>query len=294
MKPTVGLADLVLPENNKQHMKRLAGLCFCMLSFFACKTVKKTAGIQEALSKKDTTQAVVIKEVKVDSGAIVKDILQKVVKNKIEYTTFNAKIKVDYESAEKSDSYTFYVSMKKDSVILIKVKGSFLGISSVGLEADIKKDSLILVQLVGDKSVKYRSINYLQEISQVPFDFSTLQDIIMGNPIYIDSNVLSYKSGSAELLVLMAGEMFKHLLTLNNSDFKILHSKLDDINVQRNRTCDISQNTYQPLGNFQFATYRKITVSEKSKLDIYLDFKEFSLNEPLKYTFEIPKNLKRK
>lgn len=231
-------------------MKRVAGLCICTLSFFACKTVKKTAGIQEALSKKDTTQAVVIKEVKVDSGAIVKDILQKVVKNKIEYNTFNAKIKVDYESAEKSDSYTFYVSMRKDSVILIKVKGSFLGISSVGLEADIKKDSLILVQLVGaDKSVKYRSISYLQEISQVPFDFSTLQDIIMGNPIYIDSNVQSYKSGPAELLVQMAGEMFKHLLTLNNSDFKILHSKLDDINVQRNRTCDISQNTYQPLGN---------------------------------------------
>ena len=92
----------------------------------------------------------------------------------------------------------------------------------------------------------------------------------------------------------MAGDVFKHLLTLNNSDFHILHSKLDDINVQRNRTCDISQNTYEPLGGYQFATYRKITVSEKSKLDIYLDFKEYSLNEPLKYSFEIPKNLKRK
>jgi hypothetical protein len=275
-------------------MKKIAVIVACSFIFFACKTVKKTAGIQEAISKKDTAQTVVVKEIKVDSGSIVRDILQKVVKNKIDYKTFNAKIKVDYESAEKSDNYTFYVSMRKDSVILIKVKGSFLGISSVGLEAKITRDSLVLVQLVGDKNVKYRSINYLQEISQVPFDYYTLQDIIMGNPIYIDSNVMSYKSSANELLVQMAGDVFKHLLTLNNSDFHILHSKLDDINVQRNRTCDISQNTYEPLGGYQFATYRKITVSEKSKLDIYLDFKEYTLNEPLKYSFEIPKNLKRK
>ena len=275
-------------------MKKFAGIVACSLILFACKTVKKTAGIQEAISKKDTAQTIVVKEIKVDSGASVRDILQKVVKNKIDYQTFNAKIKVDYESAEKSDNYTFYVSIRKDSVILIKVKGSFLGISSLGLEAKITRDSLVLVQLVGDKSVQYRSISYLQEISQVPFDFYTLQDIIMGNPIYIDSNVLYYRASANELLVQMAGDVFKHLLTLNNSDFHILHSKLDDINVQRNRTCDISQNTYEPLGGYQFATYRKITVSEKSKLDIYLDFKEYSLNEPLKYTFEIPKNLKRK
>jgi len=275
-------------------MKKLLGFLLLVIGFSACKTAKKTQGLQEAMSKKDTTQTVIISEVKIDSGAIVRDILTKVVKSKIEFNTFNAKIKVDYESAEKSDDYTIYLSMKKDSVILIKVKGSFLGISSVGLEARITRDSLVLVQLVGEKNVKYRSISYLQEISQIPFDFATLQDIILGNPIYIDSNVLSYKNSESGFLVQMAGEVFKHLLTLNNTNFQIVHSKLDDINVQRNRTCDISQNSFQPMGNFMFSTYRKITLSEKSKLDVYLDFKEYTLNEPLKYTFDIPRNLKRK
>jgi hypothetical protein len=293
MKLTEGVVVLDIPENNKK-MKKLTGFLLLALAFSACTTTRKTQGLQDAMSKKDTTQSVIIKEVKVDSGAIVRDILQKVVSNKVDFNTFNAKIKVDYESAENSDNYTIYLSMRKDSVILIKVKGSFLGISSVGLEAQIKKDSIILVQLVGDKNVKYRSISYLQEISQIPFDFATLQDIIMGNPIYIDSNVLSYKNTESELLVQMAGEVFKHLMTLNNTNYQITHSKLDDINVERNRTCDISQNTYQPLGKFMFATYRKITVSEKSKLDVFLDFKEYSINEPLKYTFDIPKNLKRK
>ncbi len=293
MKQIEAVVVLDIPENNKK-MKKLTGFLLLALAFSACTTTRKTQGLQEAMSKKDTTQSVIMKEVKVDSGAIVRDILQKVVSNKVDFNTFNAKIKVDYESAEKSDNYTIYLSMRKDSVILIKVKGSFLGISSVGLEAQITKDSIILVQLVGEKNVKYRSISYLQEISQIPFDFATLQDIIMGNPIYIDSNVLSYKNTESELLVQMAGVVFKHLLTLSNTNYQITHSKLDDINVERNRTCDISQNTYQPLGKFMFATYRKITVSEKSKLDVFLDFKEYSINEPLKYTFDIPKNLKRK
>ena len=106
--------------------------------------------------------------------------------------------------------------------------------------------------------------------------------------------MVSYKSSSAQLLVLMVGDIFKHLITLDNTDFTVLHSKLDDVDLQKNRTCDITLGNYQSMGNVRFATYRNISVSEKSKLDIYLDFKEFTLNEPLKYTFDIPKKFKRK
>ncbi len=278
-------------------MTRYAIVVVSFLSLFAfsCKTAKKVQGFQQAIAKKDTAQTVIIAETpKVDSGAIVRDILGKVVKNKIDFHTFNAKIKVDYEGAESSDNYTVYLSMLKDSLILIKVVGRFLGISALGLEAKITKDSVVLVQLVKDKNVMYRSIDYIKEQTGVPFDFSTLQDIIIGNPVFVDSNVVSYKARASQLLVLMVGSTFKHLLTLDNANFKALHSKLDDVDMQRNRTCDITLSDYQPMGQYMFATNRKISVAEKSKLDIGLDFKEFALNEPLKYMFEIPKKLKRK
>lgn len=262
---------------------------------FSCKTAKKVQGFQQAIAKKDTAQTVIIKETpKVDSGAIVKDIMSKVVRSKINFNTFNARIKVDYEGAGSSDNYTVHLSMKKDSVIYIKVVGYFLGIPGLGLEAKITKDSVVVVQLVKDKNVMYRSIDYIKEQTGVPFDFSTLQDIIIGNPVFVDSNVVSYKASATQLLVLMVGDPFKHLLTLDNVNYKVLHSKLDDVDLQRNRTCDITLSNYQPMGNYQFAAYRKISVAEKSKLDITLDFKEFSLNEPLKNAFEIPKKLKRK
>ena len=158
----------------------------------------------------------------------------------------------------------------------------------------INKDSVTLVQIKGQKSIKYRAISYLQEQTQIPFDFYTLQDLLVGNPVFLDSNVVSYKSGNAQLLVMMVGDLFKHLVTLDKADFKVLHSKLDDVDALRNRTCDITFSNYQMVNNRQFSTYRYISVSEKSKLDISLDFKEFSFNEPLKYLFTVPKNSKRK
>lgn len=270
-------------------------LAMLILALASCKTVKKVTTIQEAINKKDTTQTVIITETpKVDSAMIVRGIMEKVGKTRINFKTFNAKIKVDYESASGSDNYTAYLSMVKDSIIYVRIKGSFLGISAVGLEVKINKDSVVLVRKVGDKYVQNRAIGYLQESTEIPFDFFTLQDLLIGNPIFLDSNIVSYKDGNENLLVLMVGNIFKHLITLTHNDFVITHSKLDDVDMQRNRTCDISFSNYQPLGPFQFAAYRKIVVAEKSKLDINLDFREFSLNEPLKYTFEVPGNYKRK
>lgn len=262
---------------------------------FSCKTVKKTQVIQAAITKKDTTPVVVIKESpKVDSAAIVRDIMSKVVRRKIDFNTFNAKIKVNYEGPEKSNNLTVYLAMKKDSVIHIKVMGNFLGANVLGLEARVTRDSVTVVFYQGEKYYMVRPISYLKEVIEIPFDFSTIQDLIIGNPIFIDSNIISYRASPNQLSVLMIGDLFKHLLTLDNEDFKALHSKLDDVDKQRNRTGDITFSNYEKMGPYQFATYRSISIAEKTKLNLYLDFKEFSLNEPLKYKFEIPKKLKRK
>jgi len=214
----------------------------------------------------------------------------KVLSKRISFYSFNAKIKVDYEGQEESQKVTAYLSMLRDSMILVQLKGA-LGI--VGLQIKITKDSVILVNKV-DKWVQKRSIAYLKEVADIPFDFYTLQDVIIGNPVFTDSNIVSYKNSGNHLQVLMVGGLFKHFITLENNDYKVLHSKLDDVDMLRNRTCDITYGEYTTVNNILFSTYRKISVAEKSKLDISLDFKELSFNEPLKYGFTIPKNYKRK
>jgi Domain of unknown function (DUF4292) len=271
-------------------MKYLIVFSSIILVLFACKPVKKVQTINAAISKKDTVQTIVIKEVeKVDSSAIVKDIMSKVVKKKIDFTTFNAKIKVDYEGQETSQKVTCHLSMKKDSAIFVTVTAPIVG---VAMRVLVTKDSIILANVL-KKTIQRRSIAYLQESTQIPFDYFTLQDVLVGNPIFITSNIVSYKASEKQLLVNMVGKVFKHLITLDTDDFKPTHSKLDDIDPFQNRTCDITFSEYEFKDGVHFATYRSVSVSQKSKLDIYLNFKDYKFNEPLNYMFSMPKNYKR-
>ncbi len=276
-------------------MKYVSFLFFTGIAIMqACKPVKKVQSIQAAIAKKDTVQRILVKEVpSIDSVAIVTEIMAKVMKQRINFATFNAKIKVDYEGVEESQHPTVYLSMRKDSVIFLQVVGNFLGITAKGMEVKITKDSVVVIKEFGEKWVKNRSFTYLQDVTELPVDFSTFQDLLIGNPVFISNNIASYKVANQNLMVLMLGNLFKHLITLDNTDQKVLHSKLDDVDLSRNRTCDITFANYVPAGDYQFATYRKISVAEKSKLDITLDFKQFKFNEDLKYIVNIPKNYKR-
>jgi len=260
----------------------------------SCRPTKKVQSIQTAIIKKDTAQVVIVKENPiVDSVAIVKDILKRITQQKIDFKTFNAKIKVEYYGQEESQNVTAYLSIAKDSVIYIQIKG-FLGI--VGLQAKITKDSVTIVSKIPDhKYIQYRTISYLQEVTQVPFNFTTLQDVLIGNPVFLDSNIISYKTlNNNQMLVLMIGTIFKHLITFDKDNLLVAHSKLDDVDIQRNRTCDITLSKYNTVGGFQFSTYRNISVAEKSKLDVNMEYREYSFNETLKYGFTVPKNYKRK
>jgi hypothetical protein len=88
------------------------------------------------------------------------------------------------------------------------------------------------------------------------------------------------------------GAFFKHLLTISPAG-KIENSKLDDIDPNRSRTCNLSYTEYENKKGVVFSTKRRITVSEKSNLDIKLDFKQYDFNETLSFPFSVPKSYKR-
>ncbi len=273
-------------------MKIIVIILSLSLVIFSCRPAKKVQKIQEAISKVDTTPVVVIpkNQKAADSLSLIREVYKKVLKNNIDFKTFTAKVRVEYAGNQGGDEATAFIRLEKDKVIWLSLRGA-LGIE--GFRVLVTKDSVKVMNLL-KKSVKLRSIEYLKEITELPFDFETLQDLIVGNPVFVDSNIVSYKTnGSNQLLVLMTGQLFKHLVTLDNNDFKILHSKLDDIDIIRNRTCDITFSDYQNSAGFPFSTKRSISVAEKSKLDINLDFKQYSFNQPTTFPFSVPRNFRR-
>ena len=178
----------------------------------------------------------------------------------------------------------------KDSLIWISGYATVFNIEA--FRVLINKDSVFVLDKI-NKEVKRRSMDYLQEVTEIPFDLATLQNLFVGNPIFLADSVISYKETESRILLATLGTYFKHLLTLNKSDRLLMHSKLDDVNVTRNRTADITYGEYESNNGVPFSTYREITVSEKNKLDIHLNFKQYEFNKDLPITFNIPSNYKR-
>lgn len=263
-------------------------LTVLLILCYSCGTVKKVEKIETAISKKDTTELVIVD--KLDSARTATELLNKVKSNAISFQTFSAKIKLDYQDKDGGDQATAFVRMKKDSIIWISLTGA-LGIE--GFRVLVTEDSVVVWNKL-KKTVQYRTIEYLSALTDIPFNFQTLQSFIVGNPIFLDTNVVSYRTKEKETQLLTTNLFFKHLLTLDNENYLLMHSKLDDIDPTRNRTMGIALGDYEWTTNGWFAKQRNISLAENNRLDINLNFKQFVFDAPLSFPFNLPKNVKVK
>jgi hypothetical protein len=268
---------------------------FLVLAGAGASSCRSTKKITTAISKKDTTvikpDTVAIEDLHADSLKYIRQLYRNVLHNNIDCKTFSAKLRVHYEGSDGKDyELTAFIRLEKDKKIWISINATILGIEV--FRTLITPDSVKVLNKT-DKVYQLRSVSYLKEISHLPFDFNTLQAIILGNPIYLDSNILYYRKDIQGISILSVGPLFRNYLTLNN-DFSLKHSKLDDVDQLKARYCDITYGQYEKADTILFSTYRKISVAEKARLDVELNFNKYSFNENLDFPFSIPKNYKRK
>ncbi len=272
-------------------MKLLAAVLsfvFLSLFFFSCKTSRH---INKALSAKDTTAIAKNYKSAEDSIANIHKTMGEIKQHAIDFNTFNAKIKVEYQDNKgKQPDITAIVRIVKDSAIWMSLTATILNFEVYRVL--VKKDSVFLMDK-REKELISRSIDYLQDVTEIPFDFYTLQNLLVGNPIFMSDSVVAFKQTETRILATVLGNYFKHLLTLSN-DKLLLHSKLDDVNIARSRTADITYDNFENKDGIAFSTYREITVSEKNRLDIQMNFKQYEFNKNVSVVFSVPKNYKRR
>lgn len=264
-------------------------ICFSCLLWSGCKTTK---AINKVIAPKDSLLVSNRLVLSKDSLELVKNTFENLSKNYIDFKTFSAKIKVDVEDAKgKQPDIIASLRMIKDSAIWISLTATFLNIEVYRIY--ITRDSVVLMNKQA-KEVQYRSLDYLQEVTQIPFDYKTIQDILLGNPVFFTDSNATFKKLGEFVLVSSIGDNFKNLLTLSSDKNLLMHSKLDDVDVYRNRTASITYDDYLNNSDRAFSTRRQIIISEKNKIDIRLNYKQFEFNKELSVAFSVPKNYKKK
>lgn len=265
--------------------------CVLLLAFSACKSTKT---IQQAMVKKDTIAAPEVPVEKLptreDTMRMVNEVLTNVQQKYIEFRTFSAKIKVDYSNSKgKQPDFVANVRMLKDSLIWISL-GNDIGIE--GIRVLISNDSIKVLDKLAN-TFQVRPLSHIQELSQIPFSFADLQNLLVGNPIFFNKDsITSYTNNANGYTLLSYASLFKNLLSIG-TDFSIQKSKLDDNDPALNRTCDLIYNNYETKTGVQFSTQRKITILQQTKLDVELKFKDYKFNEEMNFPFAIPKKFKR-
>lgn len=256
---------------------------------FSCSPTKRV--INNAIAPKDTTN-VIRDQTSKEAIQLAQITRENLKKNYIDFKTFSAKIKVESQDSKgKNPDITAVVRIVKDSAIWISLSATFLNVEVY--RALITKDSVVLMDK-REKTVQYRSLDYLQEVTKIPFDFKTLQDLLIGNPIFYNDQSATFKKVDNYILVNSADANFKNLMTLTPDNSLLYRIKLDDVDMARNRTANISYDEYERSNDISFSTYREISISEKNKLDVQMKYKQFDFNKELSVGFSIPKNYKRK
>lgn len=272
-------------------MKKLIGIVsvfiLMLVNLTACKSGRV---ITKAIAPKDTTM--VIKPTSVNDSLVkIKAVLENIKKNKIDFKTFTAKIKVDLKTSKENRDLTANVKIIKDSAIWISISATLF--NAEVFRAYITKDSIVLLDKI-EKDVYYRSIDYLQELTNIPFDFKTIQDLFIGNPIFFNENNMTIKNFEKYTLVNTNDKGFKNLITLIAPNYLLEHCKLDDLDLTKNRTADFTFDNYETTNGFQFATQREIIVTEKNKIEVAMKYKNYEFNKELSLNFNVPKSYKKK
>ena len=265
-------------------MLRVLLFVFLIGLMTSCRSTKK---IGTAINRKDTATQVVVDKSKNDSLQFMQNTLQQVRANEITYNTFTAKMNIDYRDASnKNYDVNATLRMYKDSAVWISAN-AILGIEAIRVL--ITKDSVKIIDKL-NKTYTARRVNYLQEVTALPLNLKTVQDLIIGNPVFLDSNIVSYTRADNAIVLLSLGQWFKNLVTINESDKLIQRSKLDDLDITHSRSADITYSDYDSKKGKPFSTKRRIAITEKKKLDIKLEFKQYDFNGEVSFPFSIPKN----
>lgn len=172
----------------------------------SCRSTRK---ISTAMSKKDSS-IVIINPAASDSASKVVNALDRIRKDHIEFSTFSANVKINYsDSKGKNYDVNAFIRMKKDSVIWVSLN-AVLGIEA--FRVLITPDTVSVLDKI-NKTIQFHSFDYLREVTNLPVDFSTLQELIIGNPVYLDTNVVAYKESEEFTSMTSLGEYFKNFAT---------------------------------------------------------------------------------
>ncbi|WP_346238157.1 DUF4292 domain-containing protein [Niabella insulamsoli] len=210
--------------------------------------------------------------------------------NTIDFNTFSGRVDVDFDDGKgNGKSVSAKLVIKKDEAIWMSA--GLMGFE--GVRALITKDSVKILNKL-QKEYIATSLEYLKDKIGLPVDFATVQNLLIGNPVFVNTANASLVKEGDNYVITTEDANFKNLLTVLMPGYLPAVSKLSDVDATKNRSAQLSYNNYKSVAGRNFSTSRNINVKYKNDIKINLDFKTYEFDGEVSTPFSVPSNYKTK
>lgn len=221
---------------------------------------------------------------KANKNSSAEALVEHLVKNQVKAEWMYARAKVRYDDKYQGFGASATIQLRKDSVLWMNIKKFGLEVARVQITAD----SIYILDRINNEYY-IEGIDYIEKSYNMPASFSTLQALILGNPVFFNRNELI--AAHKELFVHLEGkgDRFDSRYVLDATGLLLRSMSFGE--VQTDRKLDYELEDYRLTADKQnFSYIRKLDLDSqetgKSSLEIKLNKVEFDV--PKSIRFEIP------
>ena len=234
----------------------------------ACNTTKKTTEEVEEVKAPTTAEAY----------------LNNIIQQQLQADWLNASAKLSYDDGSMAVGATATIKMEKDKAIWMSVKKFGFEIA----RAMITPDSLFILDRF-NKEYAAEPISYIADRYNLPGDLTTLQQMLLGNPIFLTQASAKAREEGEQLRWSASGATARNDFWFTLPGYLLQRMEVEQ--PAQERSLAIELQNYQDAGaNRDFSYLRKIAVDsrETGKADIEIEFTKVELNVPTDIKFSVP------
>jgi outer membrane biogenesis lipoprotein LolB len=216
-------------------------------------------------------------------------LLKQLAKQRISPEWFEGKARINYSDDYMSMSASATVILQQDELVWMSVKKLGFEVARMKVTAD---SVYVLDRINNEYTIE--SLDYLSESYGLPAGLRELQDFILGNPVFIGTEVLQVQPlGPTYRLSGKNGRMKAEYL-VGAEDYRL--RKLSFMDQESEQEASALLSDYQLLDGQQYFSYlRNFALESKysGTSEVELEFTKVAVNIPKQIRFDIPSRYTR-
>lgn len=209
-------------------------------------------------------------------------IQSKMARNQVRFQTFAARAKLNLATPKGAQQdITAFIRVQRDSAIWISIR-PLLGIEYMRLL--ITRDSVKMINYF-TKTVYLKSADSLAHLIGLPLDFRTLQNFIVGNPLYLNDSISHVHFTQSVISFRCVQGPILSQFDVFPGDFLLQENKLQDRDSSSMLSCDLVYGDYEDTDGQQISTRRRVYITTPRSTQADLKFGKIALDKVISFPF---------